>query len=120
MKIEIDNRQALLWNQVIKQLARHWAIKKKMFDEWEEIVHWAVYQTKNKPELPFKTPKTIKFEVWYKDKRRRDPDGVCIKILLDSLVKAGVLVDDSYKEIEEISIRLKVGQPIDKITINIL
>jgi len=117
MKIEIEGK-CPTWNQIIFKTARHWGLKKKIFDDWKEIVHWAVYQVPNKPDLPFKKKVELSFLVEYKDKRRRDVDGICLKPIIDSLVDSGVLKDDSVKFVDSLHIRLVSGTQ-DKITIDI-
>jgi len=51
----------------------------------------------------FNTPVCITF-VSYR-KRLCDPDGISYKAAIDGLVKAGVLADDSPKEVKEIKFR---------------
>lgn len=42
----------------------------------------------------------------FKDKRRRDPDNYSGKFILDGLVNAGILIDDSMSVIDTLSITL--------------
>lgn len=42
----------------------------------------------------------VKITYYFKDKRRRDPDNYAGKFILDGLVDAGILVDDSFNNIE--------------------
>ena len=75
--------------------SRHIYAKKKK--EWE----WIVFITigKNKPKQPLKRT-IVKITYYFKDKRRRDPDNYSGKFILDGLVKAGVILDDSFKHIQ--------------------
>lgn len=49
---------------------------------------------------PMKSPVRVDFE-WYERNSRRDPDNVVFakKFILDGLVKAGVLLNDTQKDI---------------------
>lgn len=44
----------------------------------------------------------------FADRRRRDPDNYSGKMILDGLVQAGILLDDSFDNVE---LRLKKGEP---------
>ena len=112
MIIEIDNFKCPSLN--ILYAGVHWAKRKKMVDEIHQLVY---YQAINKEK--FNQPVKISYEIHYKGKRRHDPDNAAIKIFTDGLVLAGVLKDDSLKEIKEISITMKNNQPTDKIIIKI-
>mgnify|MGYP003290295978 CR=1 FL=1 len=57
---------------------------------WEQIKNHDISWTKCK----------IKITYYFKDKRRHDPSNYD-KMLLDGLVYAGVIVDDSYEVIRE-------------------
>lgn len=38
-------------------------------------------------------------------KRKHDPDGISVKAVLDGIVRAGLLPDDSCKEVESITFK---------------
>ena len=64
----------------------------------KERWHWLVRLALNKAEKP-KTPlekATVSITYYFKDKRRRDPDNYSGKMLLDPLVREGILIDDSF------------------------
>ena len=52
-----------------------------------------------RPEKPIKRARVI-IDYYFKDKRRRDPDNFSGKMILDGLVRAGILEDDSFNNIE--------------------
>lgn len=52
-----------------------------------------------KPSNPIQRAK-ITLVYHFKDERRRDPDNYSGKMLLDGLVKAGIIADDSFFHIE--------------------
>lgn len=96
------------WN--ILNRGVHWSKRTELADEAHELTKWAVYQIKNKPELPFKKPVNILYDIHYKANRRRDPDNCTVKFICDGLVMAGVLTDDSSKEINSITIKVSIGE----------
>ena len=65
----------------------------KQKKEWAEIIR--LYTLKNKPYKPIKQCKLTLF-YYFKDKTRRDPDNYSGKFILDGLVKAGIIFDDSF------------------------
>lgn len=48
-----------------------------------------------KPKEPVKKA-TVNLIYHFRDKRRRDPDNYSGKMILDGLVKAGILIDDNF------------------------
>ena len=58
----------------------------------------------------FDTP--VRIVVIHRRYRLADPDGLSIKAALDGIVTAGILADDSAKEIEEIrQLQIKIKKP---------
>ena len=61
--------------------------------------HWLVKAALNKvgkPKKPFEKA-LVQITYYFKDRRSRDPDNYSGKMLLDPLVREGVLIDDSFK-----------------------
>lgn len=50
---------------------------------------------KPKPEIPFEKAR-VTLQYFFPNKIRRDPDNYSGKMVLDGLVKAGIIVDDSF------------------------
>ena len=69
---------------------------------WERLV--AVY-CKPVPEKPIERA-VVTLEYFFQSNRRHDPDNYAGKMILDGLVRAGILADDSFWHIE---LRLKQG-----------
>ena len=83
------------------------------YREQKQRWHWlikAALQKVNKPSVPFNRA-VVTIVYYFKDNRRHDPDNYSGKMLLDPLVKEGVLVDDSFDNIE---LRIKKGG-VDKL-----
>ncbi len=56
------------------------------------------YLCRSKPPQPLERS-TVTITYYFKDKRRRDPDNYSGKMILDGLVRAGILQDDSFSNI---------------------
>lgn len=69
---------------------------RKVKKQWETLVRAAC---KPLPESPIEKA-TVTLCYFFPDKRRRDPDNYSGKMILDGLVKAGAIVDDSFGNIE--------------------
>ena len=62
--------------------------------------HWLIKSAiQCKPSRPFKNA-SVEITYFFKDQRRRDPDNYSGKMLLDPLVREGILQDDSFNNIE--------------------
>lgn len=64
---------------------------------WEWLVRAAV--GRSKPEKPLKKA-IVEITYYFKTRHRRDPDNYSGKFLLDGLVRAGVIEDDSFSNID--------------------
>ena len=69
------------------------------YQEEKRRWHWMIKSALNnvgKPKKPFEKA-LVQITYYFKDKRRRDPDNYSGKMLLDPLVREGILIDDSFK-----------------------
>jgi Holliday junction resolvase RusA-like endonuclease len=64
--------------------------------QWAEII---AYTCRPKPPYPIARA-IVTLHYFFKDARRRDPDNYSGKFILDGLVKAGILQDDSFAVID--------------------
>lgn len=71
---------------------------RKQKERWHWLIKEALQKVK-KPSVPFNRA-VVTILYYFKDNRRRDPDNFSGKMILDPLVKEGVLVDDSFDNIE--------------------
>lgn len=99
-------------NKIISEAKKHWSRYSRQKKEWLEDVYYQVLQQKPKK---FTTPVSVIIELNFKDKRRHDPDNYTPKFIHDGLVEAGILQDDSFKQIQELTIRL--GEERDNTTV---
>jgi len=77
------------WQQLYA--GKHWTQRKRMADEWHLRVMAGLAMCR--PLVEGRVDITVTAN--YPDKRRRDPDNICAKLLIDGLVHAGILPDDS-------------------------
>lgn len=68
----------------------------KIKKEWAALIRCLC---KPKPPAPLKGV-TVTLKYYFPDSRRRDPDNYSGKMILDGLVKAGVIADDSFANID--------------------
>ena len=73
---------------------------------WAQLV--AVY-CRPRPEKPMRGV-TVRICYHFRDRRRRDPDNYSGKMLLDGLVRCGVLADDSFQCIR-LMLSARFGEP---------
>lgn len=71
-------------------------IYRKEKEKW----HWLIAAaTKDRPDSPYEKAR-VYITYFFPDKRRRDPDNYAGKMILDPLVRIGILRDDSFKNVE--------------------
>lgn len=63
--------------------------------QWADLINIVC---RPKPAQPLKKA-VVTLTYYFKDKRRRDPDNYSGKMILDGLVRAGILQDDSFSNI---------------------
>lgn len=63
-------------------------------ERWHWLIKGAINKAQ-KPQIPL-VRATVNITYYFKDKRRRDPDNYSGKMLLDPLVREGILKDDSF------------------------
>lgn len=75
----------------------------------KEYWHWLIKAAiPKKPDKPFNRA-FVEIVYYFKDRRRRDPDNYSGKMILDPLVREGILADDSFWHIT-----LKLMARVDK------
>ena len=78
-------------NQLYKSTKHGWYKDQKAVD-WQEEAVWEILLQGKRQEKP--TGEIVRITWFFSDKRRRDIDSG-LKLLLDTLVKANILTDDS-------------------------
>jgi len=73
----------------------------KIYGEDKEYFEWLILEAvgTNKPKNPL-TDSLVTITYFFPDARKRDPSNYCGKFETDGLVKAGVIKDDSFKNIK--------------------
>lgn len=72
-----------------------------MYQEEKKRWHWLIkasFKRAEKPKKPFEKA-IVHITYFFKTKTRRDPDNYSGKMLLDPLVREGILIDDSFSNI---------------------
>ena len=104
-------------NQIIAASKKHWAVYAKLKRTYSWLV---VVAAKN--HAPVRNyPVSIHFD-WYCKNRRVDPDNIAAakKMILDGLVKAGILEDDGWAQINELSDKFFVDNKNPRVVVSIL
>jgi len=116
MKFEIPGRLPGL-NEIIAAAKSHYAKYSTEKKEYTEEVAWLAKQAR----LP-KFEKAYLVITWYEPDHRRDPDNIMAgqKFILDGLVQAGVLPNDSQKYVRGIVHRFKVDRKNPRVEVEIV
>lgn len=69
--------------------------------------------------MQMKKPVDMKIVAYFKNTNRRDPDNLFVKPILDGIVQAGLIPDDSGQYIDSLTLSTKVKSKSDKIIIYI-
>jgi len=118
LRIIIKNKTAS-WNEIIRATAKHWAVKKAIFDEWKKLVVHAeyIYGNTTPTSWPYSNPVSIAFVCRFKYKRKYDVDNCCVKPIIDALVDKRILKDDNYEYVKSINIAIEVGCKANEVEI---
>ena len=113
MKIVIPGEFPTM-NEIIEASKRHWASYSSMKRTYTSLV--ALYARK--------LPKVEKADItitWVCKNRRQDPDNITAgtKFLMDGLVEAGVLENDGWKQIGDITHRFEVDKANPRVEIEL-
>ena len=66
----------------------------------KQLWHWRVKAAiREKPQEPIARA-VVHIRYFFKDRKRRDPDNFSGKMLLDPLGREGILIDDSFANVE--------------------
>lgn len=78
---------------------------RKTKEYWHWLIRAAIRETPRKPI----EKAIVHIKYYFPDKRRRDPDNYSGKMLLDPLVREGILQDDSFNNVE-----LRLSAAVDR------
>ena len=102
MRIEISVNDTPPSNNEYMGNSRNFNEYRRKKEEWHWLIKAAI---KKKPKTPIKRA-LVEIQYYFKTRTRRDPDNFSGKFILDPLVREGILVDDSFKNVV---LRLSVG-----------
>lgn len=90
----------------------HWSKAAKIKKQWEQYIYYLtynLYETRNKAIYPLQKAK-VRIKFYFRTNARRDIDNMNQKFLLDGLVKAGIIADDSVKVIGQVEVEASVDK----------
>ena len=114
MKFEIPGRLPGL-NEIIEAAKSHFGAYAKMKQTYTDMVAW----------LAKKLPaykRVVLVITWYEPDRRRDPDNIMAgqKFIMDGLVAAGTIPNDSQKYMRGIMHRFEVDRQNPRVEVEIV
>ena len=114
MKFDIEGRLPGL-NEMIEAAKSHYGAYAKMKQTYTDMVAW----------LAKKLPayeKVALIITWHEPDQRRDPDNIMAgqKFILDGLVAAGTIPNDSQKYVRGIAHRFKVDRKSPRVEVEIV
>ena len=97
-------------NEIIKVSKRHWGTYAAMKKKYNDIIVSAIIDAGCIPDTPY--PRVDLVCTWYENSKKRDPDNVMagIKFILDAMVHAGVIVNDTRDNINSITHHIVPGK----------
>jgi len=101
-------------NETIGMTKRHWGQYYNKKKKWSKLIQ---EKCKEQNLQPHQGSVKITLQNTYPNRRRRDPDNIILKFILDGLVEAGIIQDDSFEYIEDITIKRPVIQKDCKDTV---
>lgn len=114
-KIIIDNFKCPSWNTFNRSV--HWAVRAGKRDEIQKLVKCYVFDQVDDME-PFGKKVNIRYECFFRDKGiRHDHDNMFVKPITDAIVKTGLIRDDGWRDIHDLTIHVKGSQDENKIVI---
>jgi Holliday junction resolvase RusA-like endonuclease len=75
----------------------NYAVYQEEKKRWHWLIKCAISKI-GKPKKPYEKA-LVQIKYYFKNRQRRDPDNYSGKMLLDPLVREGILADDSFKAI---------------------
>ncbi|EJW14256.1 RusA family crossover junction endodeoxyribonuclease [Paenibacillus alvei] len=116
MKIEIEGELPSL-NEIIDAAKSHWSSYREMKETNTSIVAWTA---KRLPCIE-RTKKIDVTIIWYCKDKRRDKDNIMAgqKFIFDGLKEAGIIENDGWKQIGDVTHRFRVDRKNPRIEIEI-
>ena len=100
-------------NDLIRAHGQHAQVYNRLKKRWADLVALCIGARPIRVRFGEGNPAKVHFELVEPD-QRRDPDNIAsaaAKLILDGLVKAGVLEGDGWKHIAGLSFSWRVGSP---------
>jgi len=109
--LRIKNFRLPSWNEFYA--GKHWGSRKREVDLIHKLI---VAEIKDQKIRPLERC-SLKFTIKIKDSRRHDIDNYAVKFVIDSLVIAGVIVDDDIEHIPSYFVSGKLNSEMDEVIV---
>lgn len=102
-------------NEIIDASKSHWSVYRKIKEDYTNLVAWSI-----KDKRPLTKVNII--ITWYCKDMRQDKDNIIAgtKMILDGIVKAGVLKNDGWKEVGDILHTFKIDKKEPRIHVRLI
>jgi crossover junction endodeoxyribonuclease RusA len=97
----------------------HWAKSARIKKQWENDILYVFLSCKAKGNFPLQKAQ-VKVTYYFTTNRRRDADNLNLKFLLDGIVKAGIIKDDSTNVIGQPETAWAVDKANPRVEIEIM
>lgn len=92
----------------------HWAKRKALADSWHLLVRAALPENISPPSPPL----AVEITAYFKG-QMQDADNICSKLIIDGLVRGGVVPDDTPQYIEAVTLRSRQDRKRPRIEIRL-
>lgn len=112
MKIEIKKFHCSSVNEIYTM---HWTARRHRKKEAQELVYYEALKNKKHFDRV-----RVTFTAYFSDKKKRDPDNLYVKPMMDALVDAGIIDDDNNEIVESVTLKVVTKANEDYIVIEVL
>lgn len=100
IRLWLPGERPVSWNQFYS--GKHWRARADEASRVHKLVYYSMLEKLGCEIEPFPVPVHITVTAHFKG-RLLDPDNICAKPLIDGLVEAGLLVDDSPQYVDGVT-----------------
>jgi Holliday junction resolvase RusA-like endonuclease len=116
MLIVLEGERPITWNKLYA--GRHWKDRQQYADAAHLLV-LAKLRERTAAIIPFECRVHITVRAYY-NKHPQDPDNITAKLYIDGLVKAGLLHDDTMREVASVTTEGHIDKENPRVEIEII